>query len=49
MELTRYSKPVILNKLTHRKRGQICVYQRQGGLNEGGQKVQSFSYEKNKY
>ena len=39
------------NKQTYRNRGQICGFQRWGWgrLDEGGQKVQTFSYKINKY
>ena len=41
------------NKQTHRKRDQICGYQKQGvgegKLDEGGPKVQTSSYKINKY
>ena len=44
-----YFKNKQTNKQTHRKRDQICCYQRLGGwkerkLDEGSQKVQTSSY-----
>ena len=48
-----HCRSIILQKQIHRKRDQICGYQRQGveggELDESSQKEQTFSYKINKY
>ena len=57
-ELTHCCRSIMLQKQTHRKRDQICGYQRRGQgrrkfreikLDEGHQNLQTFSHEINKY
>ena len=48
-----FKRVTLTNKQTHRKRDQICGYQRlgseEGELDEGSQKIQSSSYMINQY